>query len=154
MEGPDHAHARNRRPDLDGEALPIAFADQVEGPEAVASVGRIRHEIEGPGLVETGWGHQELAEPLQEPPLRAPREVQPHGAVHAKDALVLPAMPGPAQAIEALPKPPPTAPASHVIQRGYGIGVLDEPGALSLALAGGVLPHGLPRAPHSRPVFL
>jgi hypothetical protein len=42
--GPEHPGARNRRPDLDREGLPIAFVDDVEGPKP-ATVGH----VPGPG---------------------------------------------------------------------------------------------------------
>ena len=32
VEDPDHAGARNRRPDLDRQGLPIALVEHVEGP--------------------------------------------------------------------------------------------------------------------------
>src|SRR6266478_6269953 len=117
----DHPGARNRRPDLDGEALPIALVNHVERPEAPAVVEGIDHEIEGPDLVEPGRRHQGLAQARRDPPLRAPGQIQPQGAVDAMDPLVVPAMPSPAQAIETLPKPPPTVPADHLVQRGHDL---------------------------------
>src|SRR3989442_1423717 len=36
IQDPDHAGARNRRPDLDREGLPIAFVEDIEGPKPTA----------------------------------------------------------------------------------------------------------------------
>ena|SRR5882724_935369 len=125
----DHAGARNRRPDLNREGLPITFVEDVEGPEAPAVVEGIGHEIEGPGLVEARRRDEGLAEPRGHAPARAPRQSEPQGAGHAMDALMVPPMPGPAQAMEALPEAPPTVPPDHVIQRGDDVAVPPQPGA-------------------------
>src|SRR5882724_2488842 len=86
----DHAGARNRRPDLNRESLPITFVEDVEGPEAPAVVEGIGHEIEGPGLVEARRRDEGLAEPRGHAPARAPRQSEPQGAGHAMDALMVP----------------------------------------------------------------
>ncbi len=88
-----------------GIDIPISIArasrlpSDVEGPEAAAVVEGIGHEIEGPRLVEACRGDEGLAETRGDAPSRAPRQIEPQRAVHAVHAFVVPAVPGPAQAI-------------------------------------------------------
>jgi hypothetical protein len=154
VEDPDHTGTGDRRPDLDRQGLPIALVEHVEGPEAAAVVEGIRHEIQGPGLVEARRRHQRLAKAHRDPPLRAPGQIQPQGAVHAMHPLVVPPMPGPAEAIEAFPETPATVSRDHFVQRGDHGGVPDQPGARRPVVRRPREPHRLACPPHGHPVLL
>ncbi len=82
------------------------------------------HEIQSPGLIEARRRGERLTEACGHAPARASRQIEPQGAVHAMDALVVPPMPGSAQTMEALPEAPATVSPDHVIQRGDDVGVL------------------------------
>src|SRR6266849_1526326 len=154
IQDPDHAGARNGRPDLDRESLPIAFVEDVEGPKPAAVVERVGHEIEGPGRVQARWREQGLAEARREAPFRPPRQIEPERAVHSMHPLVIPPMPGAAQAIEALPKAPARMPGDHLIQRADDVEIPPQAGARRSVVRRPREPHRLAGAPHRHAVLV
>jgi hypothetical protein len=94
-------------------------------PSERASAMKSRAQV----FVQARRCHQRLAEAGRHPPFRPPRQIEPQGAVHTVHTLVVPPMPGPAQATEVLPEAPPTVSPDHVIQRGDDVAVPLEPSA-------------------------
>src|SRR5262249_8555177 len=73
VEDADDPRARNRGADLDGEALPVALVDHVEGSKPAAVVEGVDHEIERPGLIQARRRDQRLTDSRRNPALRAAR---------------------------------------------------------------------------------
>jgi len=78
----DHARTWDRVCDFDPKHSAIAFVSQIESPESSASVKRIGHEVQRPGLVESRSGCQGLADACRHTPLGSARQIEVHGAVH------------------------------------------------------------------------
>ena len=89
----------------------------VSKPHAPAVVERLGHEIERPGLVQHRRRGQRLPDPSGHAPGRPPRQIQPQGAIHPVDVLVVPWTPVRAHPIEELPEAPPRIPRHHIRQR-------------------------------------
>src|SRR5262245_24307978 len=153
VQHPNDPGAGDGGADLDGERLPIALVDDREGPEGTAVVQGIGHEIERPGLVQARGGRERLPEARGYAPLAPPREIQSERAGHVIHALMVPAMPGAPEAIEALPEPPATMPGHDVVHRGDDIGVPSQPGPWRPVVRRPRQPHRLAGAPDRDPVL-
>jgi len=90
----------------------------------------------------------------QHPPLAPPRQVQPQGAVHPVDALVVPAVAGAAQPMEALPEAPQRMPRDDLVQCRDNVGIALQPGETRPIVRRPRQPHRLARSAPGEAVLL
>ena len=93
LHDPYQPQGRDGTATLDAQPLLVAFIDDVERAKRPTVVERIAHEIQRPDLVERLHGLQGLGIARQHPFSGSARQVQLHVAVHAMNALVVPAVP-------------------------------------------------------------
>ena len=102
---------------LDAQPLAVTLVDDVERAKRPTVVERVTHEIQRPDPVECPQGLQRLGIACQHPFAGSAGQVQLHAAVHAMDALVVPAVAQGAQPVKALPESPAAMAAEHTIER-------------------------------------
>jgi hypothetical protein len=128
VQDPNDTGARDRRPDLDGERsrLPSSSTLKVRnrGPSYSASLMKSKTHV---SLSRVG-ATKRVPQAGRHPPLAPPRQVQPQGAVHPVDALVVPAVAGAAQPMEALPEAPQRMPRDDLVQCRDDVGIALQPG--------------------------
>ena len=93
-----------------------SFINDVERAKRPTVVERIAHEIQRPDLVERLNGLQGLGIARQHPFTGSAGEVQLHVAVHAMNALGVPAVALGTQPVKALPESPTAMAADHAIE--------------------------------------
>jgi len=103
--GSDHAPGRQRRVNLNGEPLAIALVDDVQRAERPPAIERVLHEIDRPDLVRPRRRHQRLRRNGRQSSFPAPRQIEPHPAVHASAPFVIPSVALRAHPVEAQPAP-------------------------------------------------
>lgn len=106
LEHTDHAEARQRHPDFDGESLAVALVQHVQRAEVPPVVERVGHEVERPGVIELRRCVERVLHAPRDPAPCAPRQVQPERAGDAMHSLVIPGVAQEPQAIKALPEAP------------------------------------------------
>ena len=81
--------------DLDGQGFPVMVINDVEQPITGTPLERVTHEVRRPDLIRLLWHGQRYRVTLRQPSLGASRLVEPQGAVHTVDTLVVPGMAAP-----------------------------------------------------------
>ena len=130
-----------------------SFINDVERAKRPTVVERIAHEIQRPDLVERLNGLQGLGIARQHPFTGSAGEVQLHVAVHAMNALVVPAMALGTQPVKALPESPTAMAADHAIEGLDDRSVLDPRSRRPGVGRGGVHPPAPARRPAWRPAL-
>lgn len=106
LEYANHALGWERRIDLNRQALPYAFIQHIEGPEASAAVQGVTHEVHGPHGVRVRNHAQRLSQASGKPLLRPTGEIQAELTVHPPQPLMIPRLSIQSESPPALPKAP------------------------------------------------
>ena len=101
---------------FDAQLLLVAFIDDAERAKRSAVVEHIAHEIQRPDLVDRLHGPQGLGIARQHPFTGSAGEVQLHVAVHAMNALGVPAVALGTQPVKALPESPTAMAPDYAIE--------------------------------------
>jgi hypothetical protein len=97
-----------RRINLDGQAFPHAFIQNIAGVGSSSAVQRIAHEIHGPYGVWLRNHDQRMATSNRQPIFSPTWQVQVKQAAHEPQLLMIPAMPVEVEAITTFPQAPAT----------------------------------------------
>jgi hypothetical protein len=113
----DHAHARQRRTDLDGQAFTVALVNDVERAEPTAVMKTVLHKVHRPRFVQGARCEERLLRTPWNPAPRSARQIQPQIAIDAIHSLMIPPMPVEPKAVEALPEPPARVTLDYPLKR-------------------------------------
>lgn len=100
------ALCRERRINLDRQALPHAFIQNIEGAESTPAIQGVTHEIHRPHHIGLRHHGQRLIEPDRETLLGPAGEIQPGHTVDPPDPLMIPPLAVESQAITTFPEAP------------------------------------------------
>src|SRR6266550_3983442 len=101
-----HSHGRDADGYVYSQRTAIGFVDDIQSSKDATAVERVAHEIERPYRVYARLDQQRLPFALRHPSLGSARQVETQLAVHAPNALVIPAVALSTQSIAALPEAP------------------------------------------------
>lgn len=92
LHDPCQSQGRDGTAPFDVQPLPVVFIDDIERAKRPAVAERIAHEVQRPDLIERLHGLQGSGVAYQHPFTGSMGQVQFYVAVHAKNALVVPAV--------------------------------------------------------------
>ena len=92
VQGPHDPGSRQAGVDLNAQAFPVVFIDDVERPEAPARPQCVGYEVAIPALVRVACCQQWLHDACRQPLLAAPWKIQPKLAVHPPQHCLAPVL--------------------------------------------------------------